>query len=76
MLFPECEHPMNLRELLSQEIHWQRDPERQGFFFAEIRGAKVELRLNNFPDEVLCTLFVGSESLNVDDWGKKWQLPP
>jgi hypothetical protein len=66
---------MNLNELLLEEIHWQRDTEHKGFFFAEVRGAKVEMRLNNFPDEVLCTLLLGSESLDLDNWGQNWHLP-
>jgi len=66
---------MKANELLLEEIHWQRDAARKAFFFAEVCGVRVEMRLNNFPDEVLCTLFVGSESLDVDNWGKKWHLP-
>jgi hypothetical protein len=66
---------MNLDYLLSEEVYWRHDPTRKAFFLAEISGTKVELRLNNFPDQVLCTLFVGGQSQDVDDWGKKWHLP-
>ena len=66
---------MNLQELLTEEICWQQDPKGKRFFFADVCGSKVELRLNNFPDEVACTLFIGGDSLDLDDWGKKWHLP-
>ena len=50
---------MRLTDLLEKEIVWRRDPERRAFYFAQVDGTMVEMRLNNFPDEVPCTVFLG-----------------
>ena len=40
---------------------------------AEIDGAKWDIRINNFPDEILYTLLIdGVEIYDFDDWPTAW----
>ena len=44
-------------------------------FSAVIDGEELKLRLNDFPEEPLCTLIWEGNEQDLDDLGKHWTLP-
>lgn len=63
--------------MLSTDIRWEIDPEDVGWFRASFDGSDVYLRLNNFPDENLLSLWVGDgRYVELEDPPSGWTLPP
>jgi hypothetical protein len=61
--------------LLDTKIDWLASKEDDYTFFAVIDEKRYELRLNDFPQEPLCTVACGSESYDLNKFGKAWTLP-
>lgn len=62
------------KEIVDAEIHWE---ELSGpYFQARFRDKAVKLRLNDFPDEILWTLIVDGEELDLEETPARWSLPP
>ena len=57
------------------KIDWEESSESAYVFIATIHGKDIFLRLNDFPAEPLCTLFVDSDELDVEHFPKTWTLP-
>ena len=66
---------MNLEELFCRPIEWRRSDENRFLFYSEVEGQRVELRLNDFPDEPLCTLFCAGEEMDFETLGEHWKMP-
>ena len=63
------------QRVLRATISWQKTAESAYVFNAFFEGKEVRLRLNDFPDEPLCTLFVSIDEIQVDEFPKCWTLP-
>ena len=63
-----------LEQLQRATIEWK--PSAQPYVFeADFNGQKVLLRLNDFPEEPLCTIILDGAETNLDDLAKGWTLP-
>lgn len=67
---------MDWLALLKQsKIDWQKTTESPYLFRAVLQGKSVYLRLNDFPDEPLCTAIIDGKETDLDDFPKSWTLP-
>ncbi|GGA15857.1 hypothetical protein [Dyella caseinilytica] len=58
------------------DVEWSKC--HQGAFAYEAKASSSDwkLRMNNFPDEPLFTLFIDAkEVLHFNDWPKAWKRP-
>lgn len=62
------------KKIVDARIQWQQlsGP----YFQSNFQGKIIKLRLNDFPDEVLWTLIVDGEELNLEETPPHWILPP
>ena len=65
---------MTMADLLSSKIEWREDPDRHSYYRAEVQGIQVEMQLRNFPDDIVCTVFLFGEAHDLDDFGDKWSF--
>ncbi|MCC6979272.1 MAG: hypothetical protein IT343_13190 [Candidatus Melainabacteria bacterium] len=62
------------QEIVNAKIQWE---ETSGpFFQTRFKDKIVTLRMNDFPDEVLWTLIIDSEELDLEETPTLWTLPP
>ncbi len=61
--------------LKQSKVDWQKTAESPYLFRAVFQGKTVNLRLNDFPDEPLCTVIIDGKETNLDDFPKSWTLP-
>jgi len=61
-------------ELLRHPIVWMK-AERPANWSAFYGGECIRLRMNDFPEEPLYTLFFGAESIDIDDPPEVWAIP-
>lgn len=66
---------MLINDLLNRKIDWQKTKESPYLFTANVEGQVFMLRLNDFPEEPLCTLIWSDGEQDLDDLGRKWTLP-
>lgn len=60
-------HDLNIQTVLDAEVTWT-PIERGGVkFSAEIQDVNCQLRMNDFPEEPLYTLYVGNDQLDLND---------
>lgn len=64
-----------LKVILNQKIDWQKSFESEYIFTAMIDGKLWKLRLNDFPEEPLCTVIWEGGQQDLDDLGEHWTLP-
>ncbi|MCG2616966.1 hypothetical protein LZZ85_21900 [Terrimonas sp. NA20] len=64
-----------LEELKNIEIKWHRNKSHHRFYYSELAGELLLLRLNDFPDEPLLTLIKGQNIWDIDDVPEKWNIP-
>ena len=64
-----------VKELLNMSVDWQKTKESPYVFSARIAGRLVRLRLNDFPEEPLCTVLWEGRDQDLEDLGKAWTLP-
>jgi hypothetical protein len=63
--------------LKAQAIIWQRDLDDPHLLHATALGQEVSLRIGDFPDAPLFTVFTSEGTLSqFDDRPLKWQIPP
>lgn len=61
---------------LEEKLLWQRGTDPQYPYVAEFDGEQFVVRLNDFPDDQLYTLFVNDVELtSFDDWPEHWKRP-
>jgi len=61
--------------LLKMKIAWQPVKFTKTEWFAIIDGEKYSLRMNDFPDEPLYTIFNQEDIINIDDAPMGWIIP-
>ena len=64
-----------LEKLQLSKVDWETSKDSPYIFEAVSEGKMVRLRLNDFPDEPLCTVIVDGAEANLDDFPKTWTLP-
>lgn len=63
------------RNLLDAELDWQIDATDQHLYHASFGDATWLLRINDFPDKVLFSLFRGGELMaEFDDRPSRWRF--
>ena len=65
---------MDIRALMDRNVAWQ-NTETPFLFSAAIDGSEVRLRLNDFPEEPLCTVIWEGGQQDLNSFGKNWTLP-
>lgn len=66
---------MTLETLFLRPVRWKRDVANRYLFHAELDGCEFTLRLNDFPEEPLCTLVGLGEEMDLEAFGEHWALP-
>jgi hypothetical protein len=66
---------MDIPQLQRRQIAWQKTDESQYVFITDIDGEQVRLRLNDFPEEPLCTLIWGGGQVDLNEFSATWTLP-
>ena len=64
-----------LGQLTQSKVDWERTGESEYIFRATFRGKDVLLRLNDFPDEPLCTAIIDDQETDIHEFPKSWTLP-
>jgi len=64
-----------LNSLRRRSIEWQYSPHSKYEFYSCVDGVTVGLRLNNFPDESVCTLIVNDDEADLEEFPSSWALP-
>lgn len=63
-------------DLKDKVIEWDKGDSSEFPFFCLYTGNTLTIRVNDFPEEHLYTLFInGKESDNFDDWPRCWTKP-
>ena len=62
-------------QLLRSRLDWQEVPASPYLFESVFQNQYVRLRLNDFPDAPLCTLFVDGEEQHLEEFPSTWTLP-
>ena len=65
-----------LQDLQGVEIIWKRAEHGHAMYETVYKGEHLMLRLNDFPDEVLLTLFIRGNAMNIEESPKGWHLAP
>lgn len=64
------------RRLLAQPLVWHAAPDAEHPYETEVAGQRWQLRINDFPAEVLYSLLVeGYEIARFNDWPPAWRRP-
>ena len=71
----ESDKLTGIDEIVNAEIAWQKSPHREHWFTAEFKGESYQLRLNNFPEEPVCTLISKDGEQDLELFGEKWKIP-
>lgn len=58
-----------------REIFWKRHIEKKYTFFADIDGEQILFRLNDFPDEPICSILIEGREFDMEEIPAKWHLP-
>jgi hypothetical protein len=64
-----------LGQLLNSKIDWHKTKESPYVFKSTHQGTALRLRLNDFPDEPLCTVIVDGTETDISEFPKCWTLP-
>lgn len=64
-----------MQKILHSRIDWETSAESPYLFQAVLEGRAVRLRLNDFPDEPLCTLIVEGKETDLHEFPPVWTLP-
>jgi hypothetical protein len=65
----------NINQLLKEKLKWKSDPNsKRNFITDSYPKEECYLRMNNFPDEPMWTLFYQGESIDFDDELKNWNI--
>jgi hypothetical protein len=63
-------------EILQRKVDWKNALESAFIFSAVVDGQTFKLRMNDFPEEPLCTLiWADGQQQDLEDLGKRWTLP-
>jgi len=62
------------RRLLDSRISWKETPGSK-HLQAVFEGKITTLRFNDWPDEIMCTIFIDGEEQDWEDIPENWALP-
>lgn len=65
----------DIEKIFNQKIDWQKSTESEYIFTANIDKKLWKLRLNDFPEEPLCTLIWEYGKQDLEEIGEHWTLP-
>jgi hypothetical protein len=63
-----------LRSLQDTEITWIATRRDRTIFEAIFQGEHVMIRMNDFSDEPIYTVFLRGEEIDIEESPKKWHL--
>jgi len=68
--------PINnvLKDIQETKITWVASKDNPATFEAVFNGEQVRLRINDFPDEPLYTLFIRDEAIDIEERPRVWHL--
>jgi hypothetical protein len=66
---------MKINDLLLKKIEWIQTGEEKWILHADADGIRIRLRLNDFPEENICTVFIGEASYELESFPSAWTLP-
>jgi len=64
-----------IEKLKASRIDWQESKESEFVFHTDFLNHLVRLRLNDFPDESLCTLIFDGVETDLEEFPECWSLP-
>jgi hypothetical protein len=64
-----------IEQLQQAKVDWQSTKDDPYMFLGAFQDQVVRLRLNDFPDEPLCTVIAGGEETDIHEFPKTWTLP-
>ncbi len=64
-----------LTQLQTTSLAWRRTSESAFLFEATALGKHLRLRLNDFPEEPICTLIVDGQETDLQIFPERWTLP-
>lgn len=64
-----------INKILESKIDWEKSKTEEYFFQTIFDGRKILLRLNDFPDEPICTIIINSQETDIEEFPEKWTLP-
>jgi len=59
---------------LRSDVTWM-EANKQAHYQAKFETVNVVLRLNDFPDENICTVFMGDSIFELEEFPRCWKLP-
>ena len=63
----------SLDDCLHTDVTWSKTDDPTAFWRAGVGAARWTVRVNDFPEEHLYTLYVGGEELGTfDEWPAQW----
>jgi len=62
-------------QLQRSSLHWNATDDNPYVFRSTFHGKTILLRLNDFPDEPLCTLIIDGNETNLHEFSNLWSLP-
>jgi len=63
-----------LKAIQNAELTWTRAKHGHAMYESVYKGEPVKMRLNDFPDEVLLTLFVRGEEIDLEEFPRTWHF--
>jgi hypothetical protein len=64
-----------LSVLQAAAIAWEQSSKGHYWFTTEFQSNAYLLRLNDFPAEPICTVFIDGVEFDLDDFPGSWTLP-
>lgn len=65
----------NIKDILKENLVWRYEQDSIRFYISDQYPKEVcKLRMNDFPDEPMWTLFYSGESIDFDDEPKTWKI--
>lgn len=62
--------------IFKKRIDWKKNGNSNIYLYSLVGDERVELTINDFPDEPMYTLKIGDNTISFDDSPKNWTLPP
>ena len=64
-----------IEQMQAARLDWEQTPQSAYLFSSVFKSRLVYLRLNDFPDEPLCTVVLEDQEIDLEDFPKNWTLP-
>jgi hypothetical protein len=64
-----------INRLKETKLDWESLPENPYLFSLPKQNKEIRLRLNDFPDEPICTLIINGEETDLEEFPALWSLP-